>query len=306
LALELDRLERLAALLPGVPALDALLAEAVAGPLQPVTILPLAAAAAAGGDPADAIHVAAAWFVLRYAMRVLDDLADHDRPHALHELVGAGRATNLAAGLLVHSHGLLDDPSRSDATHRRVIRVFNEEAVRIGAGQDVDLCAGEATLPTSWRAVAGKSGRAFALACAAGAAAGGGSETAIEACRKFGHHLGVVVQLFDDLEGIWEGLDLERGKVTLPVLFAASIEHSGRTRLKAILAAGELGERADVVRELLDTAGIRTAIVCAALEERESALAALAPCRAHGNIALLAAYVTAIFADAAEIAGVET
>jgi geranylgeranyl pyrophosphate synthase len=288
--------------------LDAVIAGAAAGPLPPLMALPLAAAAAVGGEPADAVPCAAAWLVVNLAMRVFDDLHDRDRYGALHERVGDARASNLAAGMLVHSQRLLDAGSWSDSTHRRVTRVFLQEAERVAAGQDVDLAASNPTLAQCWTAIVGKSGRAFALACGGGAAAGGGGEAAIEACLAFGHHLGLVVALFDDLQGIWDrdsAGDLERGKHTLPLLFALEAGTAGSDRLRAIAAAGEVAQRATEVRELLDVAGVRTAMVCAALEEREAALAALAPCRNIGDIAPLTAYETAMFADAAEIAGLD-
>lgn len=287
--------------------LDALSAESVAEPLPPLAVLPLAAGAAAGGDHTRAIPVAAAWMVLNQAIRVLDDLHDRDRPAGLWAQVGDARAFNLAAGLYTLCHRLLADAPWPDDVHHRVQRVVAAESLRVAAGQDRDLRGTPATLEEYWHTVGEKNGRVFALACAAGAAAcAPATEAAIDACGLYGHHLGVVLQLFDDLEGLWEepgAADLVAGKPSLALLYGLEGDHPRRAAVRAIVESGEAHQRAEELRAVLDEVGARAFAVWAALQEREAALAALAGCPGERGAAALAAYVTAVFADAEEIAG---
>ena len=63
-----------------------------------------------------------------------------------------------------------------------------------------------------------------------------------------------------------------------------------------IVDGGRLCAEADRVRAILDAVGARDYLVWVALQERERALRALAPCSGEAGVAALTAYTTAIFA----------
>ncbi len=281
-------------------------------PLGPRPTLPLAACAAVGGDPRAAREVAATWEVVAQAGGILDDLQDGDRS-GLGARVGPGRAFNFSAALLAYGALLL---SRLPLPPLRVLalqREFHRETLHLLAGQDLDLTGKTATLDDYWATITGKTARAFAWACGAGARCGTEDPAAVDACRGFGLHLGLALQVLDDLQGIWEPVgrgDLHAGKVTLPLLYGLEMDHPGREELQEMVRERRLPEEAGRVVELLDAIGTREFLVWTALQERERSLAALAPLRTAGDphpsgVEALVDYATMILRHAGGIAGME-
>ena len=271
--------------------------------LPALAILPLASAAAVGGDPRHAVPVTAAWMVFNVAYRLLDDLQDQDRPRGHWAELGVSRASNVASGLLVLGHRLLADSPRL----RSVLAVLDDEAVRIASGQDRDLLGQTRTLEDYWRTIEDKNGRIYAVACACGALAARDDAGLATACHQFGFHLGLGLQALDDLQGIWEpegAGDLALGKVTLPLLYALQhAEDEPRRELEGYVARGALAEHAERVREILDAARARPFLVWTAVKERDLALEALERCPGAVGTAALRHFAALFFTDLDGLAG---
>jgi geranylgeranyl diphosphate synthase, type I len=266
----------------------------------------LASCAAVGGDPEVAVPAAAAWEVLNLGIRILDDLQDQDTADGLWARVGVPRAFNFSAALYAFCNELLVRAAWPAEQYRAISRTFTLEAMRLAAGQDQDLRGETHTVDDYWRTIKDKNASAFALACAAGSLCGTGVPTLVEACRTFGNHLGLALQLFDDFEGLWEPSgrgDLEMGKITLPVLYGLGVEHDRRDELRRLVYDGDTAAHADRVRAILDGIHAREFVIWTALQEREQAIAALAPCPGKVGISALKAYVTAIFARIENVLG---
>ncbi|MDX1997431.1 MAG: polyprenyl synthetase family protein [Thermoanaerobaculia bacterium] len=245
--------------------------------LPPPVLLPLASAAAVGGDPARAVGVAAAFSFLLLSVRWFDDTQDRDRDDALCVRLGPARATNLAAGALNLAWSTL---AADSALPRSVLAAFGQETTAIARGQDDDLLGLEAvSFEAYWRRMVDKTGAGFALACRLGALAGRDEPAPVAVLARFGRHLGTMVQILDDLDGAFHpnGIgDLASGKVTLPVLYALQAEHAGSEELGEIVRRGQLAAQAGRVRELLDGTDTREFLVWSAFEERDRAFAELA------------------------------
>lgn len=244
--------------------------------LPPPALLPVAGAAAVGGDLARALPVSAAFAFLLLSVRWFDDTQDHDRDHALWARVGAPRASNFAAAALTLAwRTLVEAPELP----RSVLVAFGQETTALARGQDDDLCGIEAvSFEAYWRRIEEKTGAGFATACRLGALAGRDEPAPAAILARYGRHLGTMVQILDDLDGAFhpDGLgDLALGKVTLPVLYGLAAEHGGRDELRGIVRAGRLAAEAARVRELLDGTDTRSYLVWSAFEERDRALAAL-------------------------------
>ncbi|MBI1878876.1 MAG: polyprenyl synthetase family protein [Chloroflexi bacterium] len=124
------------------------------------------------------------------------------------------------------------------------------------------------------------------------------------ACRTYGHHLGLALQLFDDFEGLWEpsGLsDLEIGKITLPIIYGLNMTHERRNELQRLVNDGDLGAHVEQIRTILDEIHTRDFMIWAALQERDQALSALTICPGQAGVIALTAYITAIFAHIKDI-----
>lgn len=276
--------------------------------LGPRPLLPLASCAAAGGDPTEAIPLAAAWEVVFQAGGILDDLQDRDRPHALWATVGDARAFHFSSALQAFAGQLLAE-APWDAERSRVInRMYHAELLRLFAGQDQDLRGDTVSLDDYWTTIARKTAAAFAWACEAGAVCGGAGEAQSDACRQFGFHLGIALQIFDDLQGLWAPLgagDLACGKVTLPIIYGLNAPHERREELRVLLAAPDAAAHGQAIREILDSIQTRDFMVWAALQERDAGLAALAACPGKAGVAVLTAYATVIFAHLDEVTGMD-
>jgi len=241
-------------------------------------ILPIASAAAVGGEPRRALSAAAACAFLIVSMRWFDDLQDRDRGESLWQEVGPARATNMAAAALtVAWRALADDPEPSPAA----LRAFGELTVELARGQDADLQAGTVRrIEDYWDIMRGKTGAALALGCRVGAlAACPANEAAAATCARCGSHLGVAMQILDDLDGVFHpdgSGDLASGKVTLPVLYGLASSHPAQQELAAIVAAGRLATAESRVREILESIAVRELLVLSAHEEHRRALGFLA------------------------------
>ncbi|WP_346290431.1 polyprenyl synthetase family protein [Sphaerothrix gracilis] len=280
------------------PALSSVLSNLTERPLGSLSILPLASCAAVGGDPQTAIPVAAAWEVLNLAMRILDDLQDQDRQSGLWAEVGAARAFNLSAGLYALCNQLLAQAPWSDACHRKITQTFAQTGLRLLSGQERDLQGSAPTFEDYWQIMQAKNAAAFAMVCEAGALCGTEQPDYFKACRQFGYHLGMVLQLFDDLQGMWEPIgigDLAMGKMTFPLLYGLCLEHPAQAELQRIWASSNLQAQRDRIISLLDQLQTREFMVWTALQEQQQAVEALAACPGEEGKMALVAYVTTIF-----------
>jgi geranylgeranyl diphosphate synthase, type I len=273
-------------------------------PLSALAILPLASCAAVGGNPEDAIPVSAAWVVLGLAMRILDDLQDQDRSDALWARIGLARSFNFSAALYALCSDLLAQAAWPPELYRVINQHFTQAGLRLLSGQDRDLCGLTLTLQDYWQTIEDKNASAFVLACTAGAVCGTNDPKLIDACRLFGYHLGLALQLFDDFEGIWgqSGLgDLAIGKITLPVIYGLSINHPNQDELRSLVNNHNLAAEANRVREILDQIHTRDLIIWAALKEREEAIKSLSPCSSQAGVTALIAYITTLFTHIDEV-----
>lgn len=205
--------------------------------------LPLMTCEATGGDPAEAIPVATAWHLLHSAARLLDDVADNGSPAislqtaegALHTAATStsepGRSANAAAALIFLAQLSLTDLAQNGLEPERIVELvalFNTATTRMAFGQATDLSwdATSRGLDDYWRMVGAKTGEFFSLACRAGALLGKPSQADVNPYGVFGYHLGVLIQIGDDLRAIWQPArldDLATAARTLPVVYGISV-----------------------------------------------------------------------------------
>jgi heptaprenyl diphosphate synthase len=187
------------------------------------------------------------------------------------------RASELAASLGVEVAGLLartiGELCRGQILElRHAFDVDRDEAAYLGA-------------------IAGKTAALMATSCRVGAIVSGVDRPAVEALTAFGHHLGMVFQIVDDVLdlsasddqlGKRAGNDLYEGIYTLPVILAARRSPALRAQLgappddatvadirEAVIAAGTLDEALAAAVDHLDAGeaalrgvdGLRTDVV---------------------------------------------
>jgi geranylgeranyl pyrophosphate synthase len=240
-------------------------------------MLPIASAAAVGGAARRALPVATACGLLSVAMRWFDDAQDRDREESLWRELGSGRAVNMAAtALSVAWRELAGNGELPEVA----LQAFGKHSIALARGQDMDLQGGMArTLNDYWRLMQGKTGAALSLACEVGAlAACPDNLAAAETCSRFGTHMGVLLQILDDLDGTFhpDGIgDLRAGKVTLPVLYGLAVDHPARDELAKIVQRGSLAQHSEQVVQILELIDTREFLVWSAFEERKQAISCL-------------------------------
>lgn len=312
----LSQIDQFKALLPavredilrGVPAywpeLRQLVESAVRVPMSPMAILPLASCDAVGGDSRHAVPVAAAGMMLTLFVRILDDLQDRDKPDALWSILGSSRTYNYSAAIYTMWSEILLQAPLPTQCYRNITRGFIQTALHMAYGQDYDLRGDTKTIESYWRCIEGKTASAYALACSSGAMVATDVPSLVNACHQFGRHLGLAIQIFDDLEAIWQpqGLsDIALGKITLPVIHGLTVDHPHRGELVRLLRSVDVKGHEERIKDILDQIHTRDFMVWAALREREQALKYLEPCPGEAGVAALTAYVTSIFAHIEEL-----
>ncbi len=264
------------------------------------TILSLATCRAVGGHPQDAIHVAAALTTAELCLRIFDDLQDRDRPGQLWQQVGAGQAWNYAAAIQVLSFDILSKGGLRPAVFEHVNRLFIDTFLTIAAGQDRDMAGQTKTVDAYWQTIEWKTATAFSAVCAAGAMVGCDNPQLVEACRTFGHHVGLAIQIFNDMESVWRpaGLtDFQRGKVTLPVIYGLQLDHPCREELLILVETNRVAAYAPRVKEILEQIDVKSFLIWAALKERDQALDAISICPDFEGKEALTSFVTGMFGD---------
>jgi geranylgeranyl diphosphate synthase, type I len=166
-------------------------------------LLPGLCCQAAGGDPHWADDVAAAWLLYYVAADLMDTVEDRDEPDAWWAGLGPGFALNVASGLYFSASQALNhlqfQPETKSAASE-VTKSFYNSFLKMCNGQHADLLQAEPTLQQYWETASGKSGVFFSLACQAGARLAANNGTCLDGYAEFGHHLGLLVQILDDLD----------------------------------------------------------------------------------------------------------
>lgn len=270
----------------------------------PFTLLPALCCQAVGGDRSAGVIVSGAWWLMVMSARMLDDLEDGDwyrpdenasprpadRADAASPAFGAAlplaaaQGLNLAASLIFASTLALTRLASLNVKPDSILDLiedFQQTALKVAAGQQLDLTAGaDESLESFWKVVSLKTGEPIALACRAGAKVGGGEERHVSLLEQFGHNLGTLNQIYDDLSGVWgasDSNDLAAGKTTLPVLYALEVAPEaelGRLRDLLVRAKREPQSRAQA-REMMAQFGAVHYFFLEVERCRQSAKAAL-------------------------------
>lgn len=229
-------------------------------------MLPGLCCQAAGGDPEWADDLSSAWFLFYSAAHLMDSIEDRDDPHPWWAEIGPGAAINVASGLYFSASlaiNSLNQKLTTPETTTEVTDEFYRTMLAMCAGQQRDLDNPTPELAQYWQIAAEKSGLFFALACRSGARLATQDSSRINGFNQFGHHLGVLIQVLDDLAE-WQDSE-EKPKLnirdnisrTLPVIYALEVmPPTDRFRLREILQEQEGDERlSKEFRDLVEGCG---------------------------------------------------
>lgn len=158
---------------------------------------------AAGGGAAGVDELTAAWMLLYEAAAITDNVEDGDPPADWWAQSGSAAALSVATGLYFSACQALNrlETALMDVRAAREVR---DEMLRgvleMCSGQHLDLMQPGPTLATYWQIAQAKSGVFFGLAGWAGARLATADPQALLGFREFGIHLGLLIQILDDLK----------------------------------------------------------------------------------------------------------
>jgi competence protein ComQ len=205
-----------------------------------VNDLPVLCCEAVGGDERQARVITVAWRLLYTAAKMLDDVEDGDL--TTWRGIGPSQAINAATSLIFAAQLALSRLCELGVSEKLTLTIcedFNSTSLRICLGQHADLTEENPSIERYFQIVASKSGEPFALACRAGAPLGTRNPERVAHYSEFGYNLGVIIQIMDDFEGIWNircRSDLVIGKRALPIIYAISVAPmSMRERIERLL-----------------------------------------------------------------------
>jgi geranylgeranyl diphosphate synthase type I len=258
-------------------------------------VLCLLACEACGGDWEQALPAAAAIELMHNFSLIHDDIEDRDKTRRGRPTVWSlwGEAQGINAGdtmFALAQLALLRLSERAvDATKvLTAARLLNDTCLNLTGGQYLDIgfeSRANVSVAEYLAMIEGKTVALMACACETGALIATAPDAQLRHLRTFGHHLGVVFQIRDDVLGIWgdptitgkpSGGDIAQRKKSLPILHG--LEQS--IELRALLAQ-EMLSTANIHRaiHLLQETNSREYANQLAREHHEQALAALGQAR---------------------------
>ena len=241
---------------------------------------------AAGGNPGWASDLALAWLLAYSAAQLMDSVKDNDEPDAWWVNKGVGVALSAATGLYFSASLALNAALHHPATQECAAEIagdFFKTFLVMGSGQYADLTSPSITLPEYWRQAETKSGAFFSLACRAGARLATQEIGTISEYSRFGSHLGLVIQISDDLDDVRppQGSGSAGQKKpfarSLPAVFALDVlPHQKAEELRGYLQAAEHStEAAHAAVSLIDQCGAADYVLIEMERHKGEALKAL-------------------------------
>jgi octaprenyl-diphosphate synthase len=225
-------------------------------------ILVLLSGKAAGQLTGAHVTIATVVEMVHMATLVHDDVLDEAelrrKGATINHLRGNEAAVLLGDYLISHSYHLcssLDSQLASRTIARTTNEVCEGELLQIHNRNNIDL--DEATY---FDIISRKTASLCATCCQLGATLAGASEEVVERLETYGRSLGIAFQIQDDIldivgdvdtVGKTLGIDVEKGKMTLPMIhFLRTAPQEHRALLRSLLSTGD-ADKAERIRNLL-------------------------------------------------------
>ena len=220
-------------------------------------LLPYLVFATSGGNSDNIYSINAAWILLYNAFNLLDKIEDHETSGILENDLCDSTLLNLTTSLLFSAASFLDD-EQLGLSHNHCVyfqKSLHSTGLKMCSGQHMDLSIREPSLAQVWQIAEEKSGAFFELACHWGAYLACAindqyDKKMIENFMLFGNELGLLIQLANDIEGLWgnekKDSDIQSGKWTFPIAYAMEVlEPSQRMCLLDILQNRKMNKNAE-------------------------------------------------------------
>ncbi len=190
-------------------------------------VLPCLCCQAAGGDYSWGEDICVAWFLFHNAARLMDNVEDNEiASNNLSTELSLSAASGLFFTAQYAIHKLSDNPYTKHAVVD-INQVFISKLLKMCEGQYQDLAQKSPTLEQYWQIAEKKSGAFFSLATYSGARLATTDPRKLEGFEKYGYHLGLLIQLIDDLEDVYQWMHTSiipiNIKGSLPIVYAMEV-----------------------------------------------------------------------------------
>jgi len=247
-----------------------------------------------GGDPHWALPAAVSLELIHNFTLIHDDIqdGDHQRRHrqTVWSIWGVAQGINAGDGMLAMAlKSLLAAGTFSDR-RMRAAHLLSAAVVDVVEGQCLDIsleCTAAVSEATYLRLATSKTGALMGASLAAGAILAGADDRVVRNFDDAGRLLGLAFQIRDDWLGTWgdpvltgKGRtgDLERRKLTYPIVAAFAVAQPARRRELRRLFADRSPGSDERLRSLLDDLGGPTLTTGAPLVLARDAVALLDAC----------------------------
>ena len=241
---------------------------------------------AAGGQPEWADDTTAAWLLFYVGAHIMDSIEDLDPPDDWWEIQGSSVALNVASAFFFTASSSLLELYKHEITQdvaNEVITDLNSSFIKMCEGQHYDLLQKRPTLKQYWAIAGAKSGTFFSIACRSGARLATKDTSQIEHFSRLGYHLGILIQILDDLEDLtpqnFPDQFSNRAQVysTLPFVYALEVSaQEEREKLESYLESETYDEHlSSEIISLIDKWGAGIYIRAEIEKHRSRAIEAL-------------------------------
>ncbi len=241
---------------------------------------------AAGGYPEWADDLTVAWFLFYVAADLMDKVQDEDPPDPWWQETGPGAALGAATGIYFSASLALNrlwvNPT-TQAAANEIIQDFYNSFMVMTSGQYRGLIEPTPSLDQYWENAAAKSGSFFGLACRCAARLATADPERLSDYYLFGRHLGLLIQVRDDLDDIQppdeEGAPGQKLEIarSLAVIYALAVlppEDGDRLRNTLAAAPHDTQAAAEVIR-LLNQSNAALYLMTEMERQRQTALNAI-------------------------------
>lgn len=203
----------------------------------PWHLLPLIACHAVCGGCKKALPAAASRMLLLAAADIFDDLEDADSMNTFSVKYGTAVTINAATTLIFLAEktaARLKNRHLSGENALKIIELLNSTYIDACSGQHLDLTLKlnkDISEEDYLNTISLKSGSQIEYACEIGALSAGANKNITEKMGAFGHEIGMITQIANDIRGIIIGNDIINRKPTLPVIFAYTQKVAGYKQL---------------------------------------------------------------------------
>jgi octaprenyl-diphosphate synthase len=274
---------------PGITGYVEYAAESSGKRLRPALVL--LAAGATGGIHEDQIDLAVIIELIHLASLIHDDVLDNAQIRRARPTLNSKWGTEISVllGDCLFAHALklctrFDDPAISRTVADAANEVCTGEILQTQRRYDFKL-----SVPDYLRIISMKTAALFRVSTELAARLNGAGPAVTEALRSYGEAVGTAYQIYDDCLDLFGseagfgktlGTDLQKGKLTLPVLhLLAQLSPVELERVAESIVHGNEADRETLVRRVAEAGGHKYAVRKAQelLEKADKALDVLQP-----------------------------